>query len=63
MVAFPLSMSSVRMYYFKWSTYSFVRGGWSSWCVDYILGRVVFFSWVYLSQDGVDAGMAVRTVL
>ena len=22
--------------------YSFVRGGWSGWCVDYILDRVVF---------------------
>jgi len=47
-----------RLYYSLWG----VDGLCAGWCIDYVLGPVVFF-WVYLSKYGVDAGMAVRTVL
>ena len=49
MVVFSLAMSSRRMYYFKWSTYSLCGLDClcAGWCVDYVLGRVVFF-WVFV---------------
>ena len=63
MVAFPLAMSSGRMYYFKWSTYSlcgfdgFVLVG----ALIMFLAGLFFLG--FFPKYGVDAGMAVRTIL